>query len=369
MFSSVPKPRPWQLALVLVPTAIVALLLGVWPRTLPVSMNGLSFDVPSGWRVHDKIAPSTGTGQILALVGTMPWGPCAEYDINCHFQERFDRHEIEVQIGAGFAGATDFCAYARERPDLQPRTDGVRVSETHYLRIDGRPAISTSYSLETPDYYLSDGWRKWEFAAVGTTQSVYSISARWRGPGDDEFLAALDQLVASIRLTRPPNQDLPSADCGEPFPPMVSLAPGATPSPTPEPTPTPEPEPQIDCHGEPGPLPSMLQGDPCPDAITAVELAVAPERLAIAQIVIEPGPFYCDLVWPGGQTLTPCRPVVARPGQFMHGWVWFRDSDKVAAVMLGLDLPDDLDQPGATRPPWRTTVVRVEVPPAGFVVQ
>ena len=135
------------------------------------------------------------------------------------------------------------------------------------------------------------------------------------------------------------------------------------------PTPIGTPEPQVDCHGESGPMPSMLADDPCPDAILAVEAAVAPVGLPVDRIVLEPGPFYCDLIWPGGQSAGPCFGPMVRPGQYMHGWVWFRGSDQVAAVMLGLDLPDDLDQPGATRPPWHATLVATEVPPAGFVVQ
>jgi hypothetical protein len=364
--------RRW-FGLVLLATAIVVLLVIAWPRTSTYSTGSesgaLTFEYPSGWAMHDRLPGSTGTGQVLALIGTMPWGPCAPSDINCHYQERFDRHEIEISVERGALMGSDFCSYARERPDLQGMTGDISVAETHYLRIDGRPAISTYYTLATTDYYLSDGWRKWEIAPVGTTQTLYRIFAQWRGPGDDEFTAALDRLVASMHFERAPNQDPPSADCGDPFPPLATLAPGVTPSPTPEPTPTALPEPQIDCTAEPGALPAMLASDPCPDAITAVELAVAPQRLPVSRMVIEPGPFYCDLVWPGGQTLSPCRPAAARPGQFMHGWVGFFGSDQVAAVVLGLDLPDDLDAPGATRPPWKVTIVADDVPPPGFVVQ
>jgi hypothetical protein len=36
--------------------------------------------------------------------------------------------------------------------------------------------------------------------------------------------------------------------------------------------------------------------------------------------------------------------------------------------MLGLDLPEKQREPGATRPPWLTTLVAVEVPPDGWVM-
>jgi hypothetical protein len=124
----------------------------------------------------------------------------------------------------------------------------------------------------------------------------------------------------------------------------------------------------VACHGESQPLPSALAGDPCRSATVAVEVAVAAVGLPIAEILIEPGPFYCDVLWPGVQSPNPCYASFVRPGQFMHAWVRFTGSDEVAVVALGLDLPADLDIPGATRPPWNATLVRVEVPPAGWVM-
>ena len=134
------------------------------------------------------------------------------------------------------------------------------------------------------------------------------------------------------------------------------------------PTPSPAATARVDCTAETFPLPSALASDPCPAATLAVELAVAPVRLPIERIVIEPGPFYCDVIWPGATSTPPCYGPSVRPGQFMHAWATFAKSSKVAAVMLGLDLPDNLDAPGATRPPWNTTLVKVEIPPDGWVL-
>jgi hypothetical protein len=122
------------------------------------------------------------------------------------------------------------------------------------------------------------------------------------------------------------------------------------------------------CRGESLPLPSALVGDPCPSARMAVELAVAPVRLPIDRIAVEPGPFFCAVFWPGGGSMPPCYGPVVRPGQFMHAWVSFSNSQKVAVVVLGLDLPANLEVPGSTRPPWNATVLAVEVPPAGWVM-
>jgi len=127
------------------------------------------------------------------------------------------------------------------------------------------------------------------------------------------------------------------------------------------------PSPVVRCTAEPGPLPPVLAGDPCPDAELAVVAAVAPVG-PIARMVIEPGPFYCNVVWPGVATPVVCSMFSIAPGQYMHAWVAFDGSDEIAAVMLGLNLPDNLFAPGATRPPWSATLVVVEVPPAAWVM-
>ena len=148
---------------------------------------------------------------------------------------------------------------------------------------------------------------------------------------------------------------------------LIQQRPLASPEPTLGPS-APATSPTVRCLAEPGPLPSMLASDPCPDAVFAIGLVVAPVRLPTASIVIQPGPFYCDVIWPGAGTPRPCQGVAVLPGQFMHAWVSFVGSDKVAAVMLGLDLPGELGQPGATRPPWHATLVATEIPPAGWVM-
>jgi hypothetical protein len=123
----------------------------------------------------------------------------------------------------------------------------------------------------------------------------------------------------------------------------------------------------ISCQPEAAPAPA-LQGDPCPGAISAVELAVAPVRLPIERMVLEPGPFYCDVIWPGATTAPACFGTLVIPGQYMHAWVRFVRSDEVAAVMLGRDLPADLTVPAPTLLPWNATLVAVEVPPTGWVM-
>jgi len=123
----------------------------------------------------------------------------------------------------------------------------------------------------------------------------------------------------------------------------------------------------VDCRPDPGPLPSYL-ADPCPSAILAVELAVATVRLPIKEIVLEPGPLYCTVIWEGLGSPPICYGPMTRAGQYMHAYVSFVGSKKVAVVMLGLDLPVDDVAPDATRPPWNTTVVTVAIPPSGWVM-
>jgi hypothetical protein len=124
----------------------------------------------------------------------------------------------------------------------------------------------------------------------------------------------------------------------------------------------------IDCRRESGPMPAYLAGDPCPSAIVAVELAVAPVRLPIERMVIVSGPLFCDVIWEGVGSPAVCFGPAIRPGQFMHAYVRFDGSSRVAVVMLGLDLPADDNDPFATRPPWNSTLIAVEVPPAGWVM-
>jgi hypothetical protein len=155
---------------------------------------------------------------------------------------------------------------------------------------------------------------------------------------------------------------------------VLLLAAACAPTPSPsvspalpsiEPVSPSEPAITIACHPD-TPTQPALQGDPCPGAITAVELTVAPVRLAIERIVIEPGPFTCDVIWPGAQSAPACFVPAVIPGQYMHAWATFLRSDKVAAVMLGRDLPEDLSVPATAPLPWNATLVAIEVPPTGW---
>ncbi|GEM_PF-3401777 len=153
-----------------------------------------------------------------------------------------------------------------------------------------------------------------------------------------------------------------------PSPMPSEAAAGATATVPPPATETAAPTPTVSCRRDPGTVPPSLASDPCPTAVLAVELAVATVRLPISRMVIEPGPLFCDVIWEGYGTPRPCRGAATQPGQFMHAYVVFRGTDKVAVVMLGLDLPDSGSDPHATRPPWNTTLVAVGIPPAGWVM-
>jgi hypothetical protein len=60
-----------------------------------------------------------------------------------------------------------------------------------------------------------------------------------------------------------------------------------------------------------------------------------------------------------------CTGLLALPGRWMHGWVSFFGTDKVAAVSLALDLPVSGAIPSAV-PPWKADVVAFAIPPAGW---
>jgi hypothetical protein len=181
--------------------------------------SGISFDYPAGWDLHDQMPGTLGFGQEIAIVGTLPWGPCQPSDINCHYQERLDRGQIEIGISAVALRASDFCAYAQERPDLAGSFDPIAIAGNENLRIAGRPAVRTDYAVAGQDYYLSDEWRIWQIAFVDTVDRVYRIDAKYRGPSTDALRAAADRLVASIRLDPQSGVGVPGgADCGAPFP-------------------------------------------------------------------------------------------------------------------------------------------------------
>jgi len=192
-----------------------------WPSdTARFGNNGITFDYPASWSVHDQLPATTGMGQTLALIGTLPWGPCAAYDVNCHYEQKLGPGQIELDVGRGIVGSDGgFCGYARERPDLQGRgpTDP-QVVETRLFRVDGHPVIYTGYAVNGADYYLSDEWRTWRIAATDASTEAYEIGSRFRGPGIDAFHAALDALIQTVKIGASNYQPGPFDSCTDLFP-------------------------------------------------------------------------------------------------------------------------------------------------------
>jgi hypothetical protein len=132
-----------------------------------------------------------------------------------------------------------------------------------------------------------------------------------------------------------------------------------TPSPTPSASSIPSPSAStVTCLPETAPLPSGLQGDPCPSAIAAVRAVVASLALPIARMHIEPGPFGCGDLWPGFGSPVICFGPIILPGTSMHGWVRFVGTAKVAAVELHR----------TPSRPWTPALRAFVVPPAGWVM-
>lgn len=205
------------IVLVAAAAALIAILAA---PTRTFHASGIEFEYPSGWSVHDRLPPSTGFGSSIAVLGTMPWGPCGPSDINCHYYEgRLGPGEIEVRVSSVFLGGSDFCPFASQRPDLAGLDPTITITRTEDLRIDGRPAIRTDYALNRPDYYLADEWRIWKIAFSDTVSRAYAIEASYRGSGNEASRQALDQLIASVHLDPPSGfgGERP-ADCGGPFP-------------------------------------------------------------------------------------------------------------------------------------------------------
>ena len=114
----------------------------------------------------------------------------------------------------------------------------------------------------------------------------------------------------------------------------------------------------ITCRAYPGPLPSGLQGDPCPSAVAAIRVLVASIARPIARIHIEPGPFSCGDLWPGVGSPNMCFGPIVIPGTSMHGWVSFVGTAKVAAIELHRT-------PGHS---WMAVRRAFVVPPAGWAM-
>jgi hypothetical protein len=155
------------------------------------------------------------------------------------------------------------------------------------------------------------------------------------------------------------------ASTPSPTPSPSTASPASSPSPASSSSPAPAASALVTCLPETGPLPSGFGGDPCPSAIAAIRAVVAPLRLTIARLRIEPGPFECGDLWPGVGTPPACRPPVI-PGRDMHGWVSFVGTDRVAAVALVRQLPDGAL--ASTPGPWQATLLELEDPPGGWVM-
>jgi hypothetical protein len=240
---AVPRARPVRAWIALAATlAIVAVGvgLGVVGRFPSVDLGGLhhfksegiEFDYPASWSIHDQLPPTTGFGSTWAILGTHAWpASCGASDINCYYEAKLEPGTIAVEVGLLAMPQSDFdlCTRGASGSDLQGRGPDDPLATRTLTRVDGRPALRTRYDVGGKDYYGSDEWQDWDIAAVGTVHEAYTIHALFRGPGTDALQADLDRLIASIRLTPAMGGQGP-ADCGAPFPP-VGLR-DATPSPT-----------------------------------------------------------------------------------------------------------------------------------------
>ena len=185
----------------------------------PFAVQGLRMDVPAEWTINATGWPSSGLGSTWAVIGTLPWGPCLPFDLNCHDQQRLSAGQIEVAVG--MVGAMmDFCAVGATRSDLADRGPGDPVATGSLMRVDGRPTIQTDYTVARLDFYRSDEWRTWRIATAGTTGAAYDIDAKYQGRQVAQFRAQLDAMIASVHIPEAPQAIANGpADCGPPFPP------------------------------------------------------------------------------------------------------------------------------------------------------
>lgn len=219
---------PWVVVVVVVIGFVGA---GLWlDRSGGLAMTGsrrlvlgnLEVTIPAAWWIHDRLPPSSGFGSMIAVVGTLPWGPCEDSDLNCHYEQKLGPGQIEVRFGtvSGFA-EEDMCAIGATRSDLMGRRPDDPVATGRLMRVAGRPTLQTDYDVDRKDYYVSDEWRSWRIAPPGTTEAAYTIEALYQGPGVQVFRRQLDDVIASVRFDEDADWaggDGP-VDCGPPFPP------------------------------------------------------------------------------------------------------------------------------------------------------
>ena len=162
--SPTPTPSPS-----LFPAPTVSQPVDTVTTTHHLSVSGLELDYPADWSVNDQGWPTTGFGEDLAIIGTLPWGPCAASDLNCHYQQQLDPGQITVEIGTlSLVADGNICDLGRTRSDLVGRGPSDPPATGSLTRVDGRPTVRTDYAVGQTDYYRSDEWRDWLIAAPGS---------------------------------------------------------------------------------------------------------------------------------------------------------------------------------------------------------
>ena len=217
------------------PRVLVVVAVGVGIAAIPHSSGGprdlgprhyhaegIDFDYPAAWTIHDQLPTSSGFGSVWAVIGTHAWpSSCGASDINCYYEAKLEPGTIAVDVGMSYMPSTDddLCTRGATGSEVQGRGPDDPVATQTLIRVAGRPTLRTTYAVDGKDYYGSDEWLNWEIAPIGTVDAAYFFNAKVRGPGTDALKADLAALIASIRLT--PSQiagNDPSADCGAPFP-------------------------------------------------------------------------------------------------------------------------------------------------------
>lgn len=183
---------------------------------------GIQFQYPGDWSVHGDMPINFSGASVVAILGTTEWGPCAEGDVNCHYQRPLEAGEIELELRTWTLMPADVCIMGRDRHDLRELAEGIVVADTGLARVGGRPAIETRFESGPADFYRSDESIRWVIAFARTVGRAYVIEAKYRGPGVEDHRAAVDRLVGSIRLDPAfPNDGSEfqgPRDCGPPFP-------------------------------------------------------------------------------------------------------------------------------------------------------
>ncbi len=165
---------------------------------------GIDFDYPREWHVY-RTSSVGSFFSTFAVMGNQSLDGCRTFligplDVNCAYRMSLAPGTVRLVVGAG--GMPGYSIL-----DHEP-------AGGFTIHVDGLPAIVTESGPNSAD--ASDVTLLWTFAHPGSVDNIYTLRASLRGPGIEEMRAQLDELIASMHYSTPP-QRLPTGVAAVPL--------------------------------------------------------------------------------------------------------------------------------------------------------